>query len=105
LLQSISQTYIAPWLFGPAKPAPNPQAAVVETCQAVLGGVQQLQQAITSLQVGQDTNTNTKHFCPRGGQELHNGLWKRKGYGQLLIGIFSKNNLVNILKGQKVAFL
>merc|ERR1719270_3294000 len=44
------KTYIAPWLFGPAKPAPNPQAAVVETCQAVLGGVQQLQQAITSLQ-------------------------------------------------------
>ena len=45
------QTYIAPWLFGPTKPVPNPQAAVVETCQAVLGGVQQLQQAITSLQV------------------------------------------------------
>ena len=45
------KTYIAPWLFGPAKPVPNPQAAVVETCQAVLGGVQQLQQAITSLQV------------------------------------------------------
>merc|ERR1739846_42982 len=44
------KTYIAPWLFGPAKPVPNPQAAVVETCQAVLGGVQQLQQAITSLQ-------------------------------------------------------
>jgi len=44
------KTYIAPWLFGPAKPAPNPQVAVVETCQAVLGGVQQLQQAITSLQ-------------------------------------------------------
>merc|ERR1712010_40784 len=42
--------YIAPWLFGPAKPVPNPQAAVVETCQAVLGGVQQLQQAIASLQ-------------------------------------------------------
>merc|ERR1719192_1814259 len=73
------KTYIAPWLFGPAKPAPNPQAAVVETCQAVLGGVQQLQQAITSLQVGQDTNKNSKHFCPRGGQELHNGLWNRKG--------------------------
>merc|ERR1712226_463752 len=44
------KTYIAPWLFGPSKPVPNPQAAVVETCQAVLGGVQQLQQAITSLQ-------------------------------------------------------
>merc|ERR1712051_622026 len=44
------KTYIAPWLFGPAKPVPNPQAAVVETCQAVLGGIQQLQQAITSLQ-------------------------------------------------------
>merc|ERR1712010_146014 len=44
------KTYIAPWLFGPVKPVPNPQAAVVETCQAVLGGVQQLQQAITSLQ-------------------------------------------------------
>merc|ERR1719192_2636668 len=44
------KTYIAPWLFGPSKPVPNPQAAVVKTCQAVLGGVQQLQQAITSLQ-------------------------------------------------------
>merc|ERR1712010_31614 len=44
------KTYIAPWLFGPVKPVQNPQAAVVETCQAVLGGVQQLQQAITSLQ-------------------------------------------------------
>merc|ERR1711971_1417249 len=44
------KTYIAPWLFGPPKPVPNPQAAVVETCQAVLGGVQQLQRAITSLQ-------------------------------------------------------
>merc|ERR1719266_1066866 len=44
------KTYIAPWLFGLSKPVPNPQAAVVETCQAVLGGVQQLQQAITSLQ-------------------------------------------------------
>merc|ERR1719219_523716 len=44
------KTYIAPWLFGPSKPVPNPQAAVVETCQAVLEGVQQLQQAITSLQ-------------------------------------------------------
>merc|ERR1712055_1257985 len=49
-LRYLWKTYIAPWLFGPAKPVPNPQAAVVETCQAVLGGVQQLQQAITSLQ-------------------------------------------------------
>jgi len=49
-LRYLWKTYIAPWLFGPPKPVPNPQAAVVETCQAVLGGVQQLQQAITSLQ-------------------------------------------------------
>merc|ERR1711990_951476 len=49
-LRYLWKKYIAPWLFGPAKPVPNPQAAVVETCQAVLGGVQQLQQAITSLQ-------------------------------------------------------
>merc|ERR1719220_2821184 len=49
-LRYLWKTYIAPWLFGPSKPVPNPQAAVVETCQAVLGGVQQLQQAITSLQ-------------------------------------------------------
>merc|ERR1711990_1134471 len=49
-LRYLWKTYIAPWLFGPAKPVPNPQAAVVETCQAVLGGVQQLQQAITNLQ-------------------------------------------------------
>merc|ERR1712130_980082 len=49
-LRYLWKTYIAPWLFGPTKPVPNPQAAVVETCQAVLGGVQQLQQAITSLQ-------------------------------------------------------
>merc|ERR1712083_931598 len=49
------KTYIAPWLFGPSKPVPNPQAAVVETCQAVLGGVQQLQQAITSLQGRHET--------------------------------------------------
>merc|ERR1711971_1046713 len=49
-LRYLWKTYIAPWLFGPPKPVPNPQAPVVETCQAVLGGVQQLQQAITSLQ-------------------------------------------------------
>merc|ERR1711971_446064 len=49
-LRYLWKTYIAPRLFGPPKPVPNPQAAVVETCQAVLGGVQQLQQAITSLQ-------------------------------------------------------
>merc|ERR1719220_946968 len=49
-LRYLWKTYVAPWLFGPPKPVPNPQAAVVETCQAVLGGVQQLQQAITSLQ-------------------------------------------------------
>merc|ERR1719220_1616534 len=49
-LRYLWKKYIAPWLFGPSKPVPNPQAAVVETCQAVLGGVQQLQQAITSLQ-------------------------------------------------------
>merc|ERR1712212_33893 len=42
-LRYLWKTYIAPWLFGPPKPVPNPQAAVVETCQAVLGGVQQLQ--------------------------------------------------------------
>merc|ERR1719266_2212262 len=49
-LRYLWKTYVAPWLFGPPKPVPNPQAAVVETCQAVLGGVQQLQQTITSLQ-------------------------------------------------------
>merc|ERR1712130_552351 len=32
-LRYLWKTYIAPWLFGPTKPVPNPQAAVVETCQ------------------------------------------------------------------------
>merc|ERR1712226_528989 len=62
------KTYIAPWLFGPSKPVPNPQAAVVETCQAVLGGVQQLQQAITSLQTSINSQAEKLERAVESGQ-------------------------------------
>merc|ERR1712130_985738 len=76
-LRYLWKTYIAPWLFGPAKPVPNPQAAVVETCQAVLGGVHQLQQAITSLQ------TSISSQAEKLERAVESGQGRQENAGQL----------------------
>merc|ERR1711936_431645 len=76
-LRYLWKTYIAPWLFGPAKPVPNPQAAVVETCQAVLGGIHQLQQAITSLQ------TSISSQAEKLERAVESGQGRQENTGQL----------------------
>merc|ERR1712130_795050 len=94
-LRYLWKTYIAPWLFGPAKPVPNPQAAVVETCQAVLGGVHQLQQAITSLQTSISSQAEKLERAVESGQSSLKGRQENTGQlGELKAEIQSVKGLL-----------
>jgi hypothetical protein len=55
-LRYLWRTYLGPWLSGRAA-APGPQAQLQDTCRTLLGSVQQLQETVTSLQVGQSTES------------------------------------------------